>query len=172
MNSCVLMAKVVSDPQLRSTQDGMNIASMLVEFPSTREGEAPGTLKVDAWGGLAEEMKNSYSEGDNLIIEGRLSMNVVEIDGYKEKKATLVASRIHSVGGAVARKTAPVATSNSSYPSPIEPTEAPNNNNVVDFASTLQSPPTAPTTVSNTTAVSEETTSDGGSEEDWDKIPF
>ena len=59
MNSCVLMATIVREPELRSTQDQVSVSSMLVEFPSTREEEAPGTLKVEGWGNLAEDMKNS-----------------------------------------------------------------------------------------------------------------
>ena len=50
MNSCILMAQVVRDPELRSTQDQTSVATMLVEFESTREGEAPGQLKVEGWG--------------------------------------------------------------------------------------------------------------------------
>lgn len=168
MNSCVLMAKVVRDPELRSTQDGMSIASMMVEFPSSREGEAPGTLKIDGWGNLAEEMKNAYHVGDNIVIEGRLSMNSYEMpEGYKEKRATLVASRIYPVGGAIASNVTPPATSQPTYPTPIEPEP----NNVVDFASTLQSQPT-PATVSSTTPVTEETPSESENNEDWDRIPF
>ncbi len=36
MNSCVLMAQIVSDPELRQTQDGTNVANMLVEFNCLR----------------------------------------------------------------------------------------------------------------------------------------
>ena len=50
MNSCILMAQIVSDPELRSTQDQTSVTTMLVEFESTREGEAPGKVKVEGWG--------------------------------------------------------------------------------------------------------------------------
>ena len=170
MNSCVLMAQVVRDPELRSTQEGTSIASMMVEFLSNKEGEAPGTLKIDGWGNLAEEMKNSYHVGDSIVIEGRLSMNSYEMpEGYKEKRATLVASRIYRVGGAVPSNVNPVATSQPTYPTPIESAGSPSN--VVDFASTLQSQPT-PATVSTTTPATSETPSDSENNEDWDRIPF
>ena len=167
MNSCILMAKIVGDAQLRSTQDQKSVSSMLVEFPSTREQDPPGTLRVEGWGNLAEEMKNSYSVGDNIIIEGRLSMNLLERDGYKEKKATLVASRIYHVG---ALNTAPSADYTDSQGYPQSSAES---SNVVDFASTMQARPAPvdrnPTPVS---AAPEPVESKSDANEDWDEIPF
>ncbi len=162
MNSCVLMAQVVSIPELRSTQDNTSVSSMMVEFPSSREGEEPGKIQVEGWGNLAEEMKNSYSAGDNIIIEGRLSMNLFEMpEGYKEKRAKLVASRIYPVGGSNARSTI-AATNSQTYESP---------SNVVDFASTMQTE-NSPSPSNTTTATPEPTAPQSDANEDWDEIPF
>ena len=97
MNSCVLAAKVVLNPQLRYTQDNQTpVAEMLVELEGLGSNAPPATLKVVGWGNFATRFPEEYSEGDMLIIEGRLSMKVIERpEGYKEKKAELVASRIH-----------------------------------------------------------------------------
>ncbi|MGK7933950.1 MAG: single-stranded DNA-binding protein [Microcystaceae cyanobacterium] len=97
MNNCVLAAKVVRNPQLRYTQDNQTpVAEMLVEFEGLGTNDPPATLKVVGWGNLATRFPEEYSEGDMLLIEGRLSMRVIERpEGYKEKKAELVASRIH-----------------------------------------------------------------------------
>lgn len=101
MNSCILMAQVISEPELRFTQDNKSVSNMMVEFEGTREGEPSAKLQVEGWGNLAEEMKNNYHPGDTIIIEGRLSMNLFEMpEGYKEKRARLVASRIYPIGGA------------------------------------------------------------------------
>ena len=165
MNSCVLMAKIVEEAQLRSTQDGVNVSSMLVEFPSSREGEDPGKIQVEGWGNLAEEMKNSYSAGDNIIIEGRLSMNLFEMpEGYKEKRAKLVASRIYPIGGSNTSSTAAASTNSPTYESP---------SNVVDFASTMQTQSTtANSTTTTATAPSEANAPQADNNEDWDEIPF
>ena len=154
MNSCILMAQIVSDPELRSTQDNVSVSTMLVEFESTREGEPPGKVKVEGWGKLAEEMKSTYSVGNQVIIEGRLSMNLIDMpEGYKQKVAKLVASRIYPFG---------VAASGSSYQA---------SENVMDFAPSPQtqsapaySAPEPPSTPEPAPA------SDGN--EDWDEIPF
>ena len=154
MNSCILMAQIVSDPELRSTQDQTSVSTMMVEFESTREGEAPGKVQVEGWGNLAEEIKRTYSSGDQVIIEGRLSMNLFEMpEGYKEKRAKLVASRIYPLG---------VSPSNSSnYQQP---------DNVVDFA---PSPPTAPVYTDTPVTTPEPAAAPAsGGNEDWDEIPF
>ena len=172
MNSCVLMAQVISTPELRSTQDNTSVSSMMVEFPSSREGEDPGKVQVEGWGNLAEEMKNSYNVGDKIVIEGRLSMNLYDMpEGYKEKRAKLVASRIYPVGvgssnADVSNSSASSFSSDSGYPSPTsEP------NNVVDFASSMQSQP-ASANASTTTATPEPAPPQADSNEDWDEIPF
>lgn len=153
MNSCILMAQIVSDPELRSTQDNVNVSTMLVEFESTREGEPPGKLKVEAWGRLAEEMKNSYSAGNQVIIEGRLSMNLIDMpEGYKQKVAKLVASRIYPFGASVA---------GSSYQA---------SENAMDFSPSPQ--PQSPAYAAPEPESIPEPTPASGGNEDWDEIPF
>ncbi len=101
MNSCVLMAKVISSPQLRYTSDTQTeIAQMLVEFEGRRKEDPPCTLKVVAWRDLATQMKESCTEGDRLIIEGRLSMKTFERkEGFKEKRGELVVSHFYPLDG-------------------------------------------------------------------------
>jgi single-stranded DNA-binding protein len=91
------MAQIVQEPQLRFTADQMAICEMLVEF-SERGAQAPSQLKVVGWGNLAQEIQKSYHQGDRVIIEGRLTMNSVQLDGYKEKKAELTVQKIYPLG--------------------------------------------------------------------------
>lgn len=100
MNSCVLMAKIIGTPELRYTADNQTpVAEMLVEFAGARSDDPPLTLKVVGWGNLATEIQEKYAEGEQIIVEGRLAMRSIERpEGFKEKRAELVASRIHSLG--------------------------------------------------------------------------
>lgn len=98
MNSCILMAEIVQEPQLRFTPDNKEIADMLVQFPGLRAEDPPATLKVVGWGKLATEMQQNYHQGDRVVIEGRLTMSTVELQGFKEKRAELTAQRIHPLG--------------------------------------------------------------------------
>lgn len=154
MNSCILMAQVVSNPELRSTQDQTSVSTMMVEFAPSREGEDPGKVQVEGWGNLAEEIKSTYNVGDRIIIEGRLSMNLFEMpEGYKEKRAKLVASKIYAVSGSDA---AGISGGGQNFP-----------------ASENFSPSPQPTPVSSASSENSiDSNSDNTNNEDWDEIPF
>jgi single-strand DNA-binding protein len=97
MNSCILMAEITEDPQLRYTSDNQTaVAEMVVQFPGLRDDEPMATMKVVGWGNLAQEIQEKYHQGDQIIIEGRIGMNLIERqEGFKEKRAEMTAQRIH-----------------------------------------------------------------------------
>ena len=111
MNSCILMAEIVEEPQLRYTPDQTALAEMLVQFPGLRAEDAPATLKVVGWGNLAQQIQQQYHQGDRVIIEGRLSMNTIDRpEGFKEKRAELTVQRIHSLGDGISISSSVTAT--------------------------------------------------------------
>ncbi|MFM5887639.1 MAG: single-stranded DNA-binding protein, partial [Dolichospermum sp.] len=75
MNSCILMAEIYDNPQLRHTPDGLEVTEMIVHVPGTKPDDPTHPLKVVGWGNLAKEIHQSYHQGDRVIIEGRLGMN-------------------------------------------------------------------------------------------------
>ena len=95
------MAEIIKNPELRYTPDNqMAVADMFVQFApplGNRPDDRHPTIEVVGWGNLATEMKENYKQGDKIAIEGRLEMNTIERDGYKEKRARLVASRLYHV---------------------------------------------------------------------------
>lgn len=97
MNSCILMAEITQDPQLRYTSDNQTaVAEMVVQFAGLRDDEPMATMKVVGWGNLAQEIQERYHQGDRVIIEGRIGMNTVERqEGFKEKRAEMTVQRIH-----------------------------------------------------------------------------
>ena len=123
MNSCILMAEIIKNPELRYTADNqMAISDMFVQFApplGSRPDDAHPTIKVMGWGNLATEMKENYKQGDRVTIEGRLEMNTIERDGYKEKHAVLVASRLYHITAVDTPSAAPMSASvTPSSPSP------------------------------------------------------
>jgi single-strand DNA-binding protein len=99
MNSCVLMAEIVKAPELRYLQDGQTaIAEMTVQFPALKAEDPMEMLKVVGWGNLAQQIQEQFQPGDQVIIEGRLNMILVDRpEGFKEKRAELTAARVHRV---------------------------------------------------------------------------
>ena len=108
----------------RYTADNqMAVADMFVQFApplGSRPDDQHPTIEVVGWGNLATEMKENYHQGDRVTIEGRLEMNTIERDGYKEKRARLVASRIHHISAV----DTPAATSPKTA-TDVPPSEAP-----------------------------------------------
>jgi single-strand DNA-binding protein len=162
MNSCILMVEIVGDAQMRQTPDGLMVTDVFVEFEGTREGDSPGKIKLVAWGNLAEELKNNYHRGDRLIVDGRLGMNLMEIEGYKEKRAEIVASHLYSISGSDFSSMASGKTETQVTPS--IPERSPS---VVPMS---EPEPVAASTRSRTPV--EADPADNPSEGDWDEIPF
>lgn len=102
MNSFILLAEIIQEPQLRYTSDNQTpIAELRVQFPGLRPEDPPAKLKAVGWGNLAQEIQANYHEGDRVIIEGRLGMNTVERpEGFKEKQAELTIQKIYTLDGA------------------------------------------------------------------------
>lgn len=100
MNSCILMAEIIKDPELRYTADNQTpITEILVQFSGLRAEDPVETLKVVGWGNLAQQIQEQFHQGDRVVIEGRLNMNTIERpEGFKEKRAELTAARIHPIG--------------------------------------------------------------------------
>jgi single-strand DNA-binding protein len=183
MNSCILMAEIIQQPQLRYTPDNqLQIAEMLVQFPGPKPEDPPEHLKVIGWGNLAQEIHDKYREGDRVIIEGRLGMNTIDRDGIKEKRAELTAQRIYTLG-ADAMSAAPAART-APEPAQIRDT-APANvpSNVVPLGSRNRSSNNAPAPANrpsssdwNSHQSSESDRQSGSSNEadnpDYDPIPF
>jgi single-strand DNA-binding protein len=108
MNNFILMAEISSDPQLRHTQDGLEIAEMMVQFPSSRADDPPSMLRVVAWRDLAKEVHQNYHQGDRILLEGRLGMNTIDRpEGFKEKRAELTIQKIHPLDGSAPINSAP-----------------------------------------------------------------
>jgi single-strand DNA-binding protein len=157
MNSCILMAEIIKNPELRYTADNqMAVADMFVQFAppmGSRPDDRHPTIEVVGWGNLATEMKENYKQGDRVTIEGRLEMNTIERDGFKEKRARLVASRIYQVM-AIDPPSMPTSVASTGFTLPPMPSS---------------SPPAANRTTTNAPRNEEPPTFDA---EDIDKIPF
>ncbi|MDJ1176034.1 single-stranded DNA-binding protein [Roseofilum capinflatum] len=127
MNSCILMAQIIQDPQLRYTPDETPVTEMLVEFSAVRAEDPPHKLKVVGWGNLATEIAQGYHQGDQVILQGSLRMNTFDRpEGFKEKRAELVVSRIYNVHGEpVAMKPLAAVGATASIPDNVTPISTP-----------------------------------------------
>ncbi|MEM8613970.1 MAG: single-stranded DNA-binding protein, partial [Cyanobacteria bacterium P01_H01_bin.105] len=92
MNHCILMAEIVEVPQLRYTSDNQTpIAEFKIKIAGLRPDDNPSQFKAVGWGKLAQTIQEtSYSPGDRVVIEGRLTMKSVDRpEGFREKQAEI-----------------------------------------------------------------------------------
>ncbi|MDX2214486.1 MAG: single-stranded DNA-binding protein [Oculatellaceae cyanobacterium bins.114] len=165
MNSFILMAEIIQEPQLRYTSDNQTpIAEMMVQFEGLREDSPPETLRVVGWGNLAQEIQEKYHEGDRLVIEGRLNINTIDRpEGFKEKRAELTAQRIHKIAADATLSTTSVKPVSSNTDSAAKARSA---------APKTSKPATSKSTVAESSSAKAATYSASSSEAEYDDIPF
>ena len=116
------MAEVMQPPQTRYTPDQTAIAETQVQYPGLRPEDPAGTLKIVAFGNGAQALQEQCQPGQWFIFEGRLRMNRVERDGFKETVPELSVSKVYPMGNppATAPASAP-ATAPASAPAQALP---------------------------------------------------
>ena len=166
MNSIVLMAEVLSDPELRRTPDNQSsIASFLVQFVGGRAEDAPYRIKVVGWNNLADEIMEKYHKGDQVVVEGRLRLDTVDRGTYKEKRTELIAQRVHGFGAAE-------STSSISTPSSTSATTARSTNKAANSNTSNAPSNNAPTNVVPIANNYVPVASSAVDAPDYDDIPF
>jgi single-strand DNA-binding protein len=177
MNSCILMAEVIQEPQIRYTPDSqLAVAEMTVEFPGLRDDDPSTQLKVVGWGNLAQEIQEKYHLGDRVIIEGRLHMNTIDRpEGFKEKRAELTAQRIHLLADGTTLSTiSSVPTSTAASGGTASSSSASSASSTPSTPSTSSTPKAAPAKRDGQEPAKAPAYSGAApaSEPDYDDIPF
>ena len=133
------MVQITKDPELRYTADAqLPVAEMIVEFPNIGVDNKPALLKVVAWRDLAQQVNEKYHEGDYVIIEGGLNINTIERpEGFKEKRAELIASKIYPISSEAMTQDENQISTNKSINRSVtqQPSQKENYSNVVDLES-------------------------------------
>ncbi len=169
MNSCILMAEIYDNPQLRHTPDGLEVTEMIVHVAGAKPDDPTHPLKVVGWGNLAKEIHQSYHQGDRVIIEGRLGMNTIDRpEGFKEKRAELTVQKIHAIGQGTYTSSPSAATRTTpAYETPVAPpTYSPTNSSAPMPQVTAPQPTYQPTPVQSPSPIGVTP------EPDPDDIPF
>ncbi len=160
------MAEIVQEPQLRYTAENQTpISEMLVKFSNGRE-DSFATLKVVGWGNLAQEISQKYHPGDQVILEGRLRMSMIERpEGFKEKRAELTVQKIYPVG--ITSTEASTSTPNNVVPLSSRNRTSTSSSPMMDDLS-----PSEPMQPSSPSPEAAPLSSDDPDNSDFDPIPF
>lgn len=94
------MGEIVEIPQLRYTSDNQTpIAELKIKIAGLRPEDSPSQFKAIGWGNLAQTIQTaSYSAGDRVVVEGRLTMKTVDRpEGFREKQAEITVQRMYRI---------------------------------------------------------------------------
>ena len=101
LNIIVLQGRLVRDPEMRSTQSGVAVASFTLAVDRDFGGRDGGEKQTDfidctAWRHTAEFVSKYFSKGRMAGVSGRLQIdNYTDNDGNKRKAAKVIADNIY-----------------------------------------------------------------------------
>ena len=101
LNHITIMGRLTRDPEMRTTQSGVAVASFTLAVDrdfSGRDGAEKQTDFIDctAWRHTAEFVSKYFSKGRMAVVSGRLQIdNYTDNDGNKRKAAKVIADNIY-----------------------------------------------------------------------------
>lgn len=101
LNHITIMGRLTSDPEMRSTQSGVAVASFTLAVDRDFGGKDGGEKQTDfidctAWRHTAEFVSKYFTKGRMAVVSGRLQIdNYTDNDGNKRKSAKVVADNIY-----------------------------------------------------------------------------
>ena len=100
LNIIVLQGRLVRDPEMRSTQSGVAVASFTLavdrDFGGSGGEKQTDFIDCTAWRHNAEFVSKYFSKGRMAVVSGRLQIdNYTDNDGNKRKAAKVIADNIY-----------------------------------------------------------------------------
>ena len=101
LNHITIMGRLTHDPEMRSTQSGVAVASFTLAVDRDFGGKGGGEKQTDfidctAWRHTAEFVSKYFSKGRMAVVSGRLQIdNYTDNDGNKRKAAKVIADNIY-----------------------------------------------------------------------------
>lgn len=103
LNKVILMGRLVADPELNQTTNGISVCrfTVAVNHPYQKDKEQQADfINVTAWRGTAEFVSKYFSKGSVIIVEGKLQNNdYTDKDGVKHYSMQVMADNVNFGGG-------------------------------------------------------------------------
>jgi single-strand DNA-binding protein len=110
LNRIILIGNLTSDPEVRFTVEGVQIAKFQLAVDRFVQENSPKQMDyidVVAWRRLAEICGQHLKKGKQVLVEGRIQVRTFENESGVRKWATEVVARsINLLGGAVKEQAA------------------------------------------------------------------
>ena len=101
LNHIVIMGRLTRDPELRTTPNGVSVASFTVAVDQDYTSKESGEKQTDfincvAWRSTGEFVNRYFSKGSMIVVSGRLQIrNYTDRDGNKRSAAEIVADNVY-----------------------------------------------------------------------------
>ena len=101
LNHIVIMGRLTRDPELRTTPNGVSVASFTVAVDQDYTSKESGEKQTDfincvAWRSTGEFVNRYFSKGSMIVVSGRLQIrNYTDRDGNKRNAAEIVADNVY-----------------------------------------------------------------------------
>lgn len=99
LNNVIIMGRLTRDPEKRTTQSGVSVASFTLAVDRDYSGaEEKQTDFIDCtvWRHSADFVSKYFAKGSMAIVKGRLQIdNYTDNDGNKRKAAKVIADNIY-----------------------------------------------------------------------------
>ena len=148
LNRVILQGRLGSDPELRTTPNGVEVATVNIAVDRDRK-DANGERQTDwvtivAWRNTAKFLSTYFQKGRMVLVEGRLQMrNYTDRDGNKRTAAEVVADNVYfgdsrrdADNGGYNNYSAPAYNAAPSYsaPAPNDGTPAPSGDHFAELS--------------------------------------
>lgn len=104
LNSAIIMGRLVADPELRTTQNGINVTSFAVavqrNFAGANGEKQTDFINVVAWRNQAEFVAKYFQKGQMIAVRGSIQTRKYEDKqtGQKRTAFEIVASEVSFCG--------------------------------------------------------------------------
>ena len=126
INRVTLLGRAAAAPELRQTQSGQSMVTLVIAVPGQRDGETTvDYFEVVAWNATAEACAKYVTKGMPIYAEGRLNKRVWDgEDGKKRSKFNVAAQRVVFLGSKPATgQEAETPAATEPAPEAVEPQE-------------------------------------------------
>lgn len=104
LNSVIIMGRLTSTPELKTTSSGLSVTSFTVavdrRFQKQGEDKQADFLNVVAWRQTADFVCKYFNKGDMIAVQGELqTRNYEDKNGNKRTATEIVADNVSFCGG-------------------------------------------------------------------------
>lgn len=111
MNNCILVGRLVYEPEMKQTPNGLNIISTRIAVSRNDKNRATDFFTVRILGKTAEFVSKYFHKGDPIAIMGKLQTDQYERqDGTKATDTYIFATEVNFVEQKAKSEAAPAET--------------------------------------------------------------